>query len=258
MSDEGYEVTVSMSEPVIVGLPVVVIVAVGVQTLIMLFIFAKRQITRFTLRNRRGPHVSVGQGCMKSLRREIDRRLEYAAYIHHEPQLMNKGQKNGDEMKRSTDDMNRSNALDRLKELDKVVAGYDNDFIRAAGSNLRSFLIDCLAGPLVGLEPIDIHRFCDMHEHARHSYKRFGEREVEMFNTLLVKIMNVVAENTKKKPVSPKKLTPLPKKAINRPQRRLFMQESIDSSLITPLIQRKSSSVLISADALANATSTPV
>ena len=34
---------------------------VGVQTIIMLFIFAKRQVMRFALRSRRGPHVSVGQ-----------------------------------------------------------------------------------------------------------------------------------------------------------------------------------------------------
>ena len=38
---------------------------VGVQTIIMLFIFAKRQVMRFALRSRRGPHVSVGQ--VKSL-----------------------------------------------------------------------------------------------------------------------------------------------------------------------------------------------
>ena len=38
-----------------------VLFQVGVQTIIMLFIFAKRQVMRFALRSRRGPHVSVGQ-----------------------------------------------------------------------------------------------------------------------------------------------------------------------------------------------------
>ena len=65
------------------GVAVVIIIAVGVQTIIMLFIFAKRQIMRFTLRSRRGPHVSVGQGGVKTLRREIDRRLEYASHIRY-------------------------------------------------------------------------------------------------------------------------------------------------------------------------------
>ena len=44
------------------GTIVVIIIAVGVQFCIMVFIFAKRQIMRFALRNRRGPHASVGQG----------------------------------------------------------------------------------------------------------------------------------------------------------------------------------------------------
>ena len=60
------------------GVAVVIIIAVGVQTFIMLFIFAKRQIMRFTLRSRRGPHVSVGQGGVKSFRREIDRQVSRA------------------------------------------------------------------------------------------------------------------------------------------------------------------------------------
>jgi hypothetical protein len=44
------------------GTIVVIIIAVGVQACIILFIFAKRQIQRFALRNRRGPHMSVGHG----------------------------------------------------------------------------------------------------------------------------------------------------------------------------------------------------
>jgi hypothetical protein len=53
------------------GVAVVIIIAVGVQTFIMLFIFAKRQIMRFTLRGRRGPHVSVGQGGYRYLNAHI-------------------------------------------------------------------------------------------------------------------------------------------------------------------------------------------
>lgn len=42
------------------GVMVVIIIGGGVITFIMLFIFAKRQIMRFALRSRRGPHVPVG------------------------------------------------------------------------------------------------------------------------------------------------------------------------------------------------------
>ena len=44
------------------GTSVVIIIAIGVQVCIMLVIVVKRQIMRFALRNRRGPHMHVGQG----------------------------------------------------------------------------------------------------------------------------------------------------------------------------------------------------
>ena len=44
------------------GVTVVIIIACGVLTFILFFLFAKRQIMRFALRSRRGPHVPVGHG----------------------------------------------------------------------------------------------------------------------------------------------------------------------------------------------------
>ena len=104
-------------------------------------------------------------------------------------------------------------------------------------------------------------RFCDSYDHARHSYRPFGVSEMEKYDELLERLKAVVSENTENKPASPKKLTPSHKKTINRPQRRLFMQESIDHSLrkeSSPLIQRTSSSVLMADGQLSHAGSTPV
>lgn len=47
------------------GVTVVIIIASGILTLILLFIFVKRQIMRFTLRSRRGPHVPIGHDAKK-------------------------------------------------------------------------------------------------------------------------------------------------------------------------------------------------
>lgn len=44
------------------GTIVLIIIMAGVQAFVMLFILAKRQITRFGLRNKRGPHTSIGHG----------------------------------------------------------------------------------------------------------------------------------------------------------------------------------------------------
>ena len=100
------------------GVAVVIIIAVGVQTFIMLFIFAKRQIMRFTLRSRRGPHVSVGQGGVKSFRREIDRRLDYASHIKHEPKLCREG------ISQTVPHHYRMMAVDKISDLDTVIARY--------------------------------------------------------------------------------------------------------------------------------------
>lgn len=47
------------------GVTVIIIVSSGILLFIMLFIFAKRQIMRFALRSRRGPHIPIGHGTKK-------------------------------------------------------------------------------------------------------------------------------------------------------------------------------------------------
>ena len=47
------------------GTIVVIIIAMAVQVCIMLVIVVKRQIMRFAIRNRRGPHTHIGQGAPK-------------------------------------------------------------------------------------------------------------------------------------------------------------------------------------------------
>ena len=47
------------------GATIVIFIALGALVLVLLFIFAKRQIMRFTLRSRRGPHVPIGHSAPK-------------------------------------------------------------------------------------------------------------------------------------------------------------------------------------------------
>lgn len=54
-----------MMEKELSGVMIVIIIGGGVLLFIILFIFAKRQIMRFTLRSRRGPHVPVGHDAKK-------------------------------------------------------------------------------------------------------------------------------------------------------------------------------------------------
>lgn len=47
------------------GVTIVIFIAAGVLTILLLFIFAKRQIMRFALRSRRGPHIPIGHDARK-------------------------------------------------------------------------------------------------------------------------------------------------------------------------------------------------
>lgn len=99
------------------GVTIVIFIAAGVLTILLLFIFAKRQIMRFALRSRRGPHIPIGHDTKKvrftiqhvilrltrciiilllehaenvfqSLKKEIERRIEVIPRIQYEPQLI--------------------------------------------------------------------------------------------------------------------------------------------------------------------------
>ena len=98
---------------------------------------------------------------------------------------------------------------------------YDSEFTRPAGSNLRSFLIECLAGPLVGTDPRHVHVFCDMYEHARHSYKQFGQLEYNNYVNILSELKNIVITNIQNKPDNMKGGTPIHNKPVNRPRKRI-------------------------------------
>lgn len=63
--DIGGAPTASKMEKELSGVMIVIIIGGGVLLFIILFIFAKRQIMRFTLRSRRGPHVPVGHDAKK-------------------------------------------------------------------------------------------------------------------------------------------------------------------------------------------------
>uniref|UniRef100_A0A1B0CQU9 Uncharacterized protein n=1 Tax=Lutzomyia longipalpis TaxID=7200 RepID=A0A1B0CQU9_LUTLO len=168
----------------------ILIIGGGVLTFIILFIFAKRQIMRFTLRSRRGPHVPVGHDAEKSLKREIERRIEAIEKISHEPQLL-------------LDDHRyilrpdctlppfyyRLKAVDDIKVLEREIARQEGS-VRQPRENLRSFLLTTLAVALNGSGQRLIHQFCDMYEHARHDPSEFGNEEYEAYHRMLMKLID--------------------------------------------------------------------
>ncbi|KFB37513.1 AGAP004471-PA-like protein [Anopheles sinensis] len=174
------------------GVMIVLIIGGGVLGVTMCFIFAKRQIVRFTLRQRRGPHVAVGHDAKKSIKKEIERRLDCIQKIYYEPKLI-WDDKLDDEKYILQPDTTlppyywRMKAVDDVKELEREITKQDGSQ-RHPRDSLRAFLLTTLAAPLNGSGQRLIHQFCDMYEHARHDPNEFGQEEYQAYQRLLKKL----------------------------------------------------------------------
>ncbi|XP_054277330.1 protein C1orf43 homolog [Macrosteles quadrilineatus] len=174
------------------GVTVVFIVSSGILTFILLFIFAKRQIMRFALRSRRGPHVPIGHGAKKSLKKEIHRRIDAIPKIVYEPRMISES----DSQYIMPPDNHlppfycRLKAMDDVKLLEQEITKQDPCLHRHPTENLRAYLLMTLAAPLNGLGQRMVHQFCDLYEHARHDPSEFGDEEYQVFHRLLLKLID--------------------------------------------------------------------
>ena len=137
------------------GVAIVICIAIGFTTFVLLFIFGKRQIMRFALKSRRGPHVPIASDAPKGLRKEIERRLDVVKDIKLEPQLLS-----------STDDsvpvthphIYRMKAVDALKILENDISASmsPNESLRQRpqGQDLKFYLMRMArdGGPLESCE----------------------------------------------------------------------------------------------------------
>jgi len=192
------------------GTIVVIIIAVGVQACIMLFIFAKRQIQRFALRNRRGPHMSIGHGGPKTLRREADKLLDYVQYIKHEPIL--------DPLSHDSQDFRRL-LLISFQSFEYELGNYSQYYIRPPCGNVRAHMISCLHGPLLGCDTKLIHQVCDDYNSARHHYEAIDNNKYQIFLERLKSLRNALKANKLVKP-HPSPLPPPPQSFSDSPRKR--------------------------------------
>uniref|UniRef100_A0A674DDK6 Chromosome 1 open reading frame 43 n=1 Tax=Salmo trutta TaxID=8032 RepID=A0A674DDK6_SALTR len=105
-----------MAESPLSGVNVVLVMAYGSLVFVLLFIFVKRQIMRFAMRSRRGPHAPIGHNAPKGLREEIDARLSKVQEIRFEPRLLSE---EDDRLKHGTQ-FSCYNYLYRMKALDAI------------------------------------------------------------------------------------------------------------------------------------------
>ncbi|KZC06417.1 PREDICTED: uncharacterized protein C1orf43 homolog [Dufourea novaeangliae] len=172
------------------GVTIVIFIAAGVLTILLLFIFAKRQIMRFALRSRRGPHIPIGHDAKKSLKKEIERRIEVIPRIQYEPQLISDPRFIVTPHAQVSPHYYRLKAVDDVKVLEAEITKYDSCLKRHPSENLRAYFLSTLATPLNESGQRLIHQFCDLYEHARHDPTEFGDEEYQEYTRLFLKLMD--------------------------------------------------------------------
>ncbi|XP_040854622.1 protein C1orf43 homolog isoform X2 [Ochotona curzoniae] len=163
------------------GVNVVLVMAYGSLVFVLLFIFVKRQIMRFAMKSRRGPHVPVGHNAPKDLKEEIDIRLSRVQDIKYEPQLL------------ADDDA-------RLLQLEtqgnqKIPFRTEGRHPRSLmGKNFRSYLLDLrnTSTPFKGVRKALIDTLLDGYETARYGTGVFGQNEYLRYQEALSELAAVV------------------------------------------------------------------
>ncbi|XP_027987306.1 protein C1orf43 homolog isoform X1 [Eptesicus fuscus] len=191
------------------GVNVVLVMAYGSLVFVLLFIFVKRQIMRFAMKSRRGPHVPVGHNAPKDLKEEIDIRLSRVQDIKYEPQLLADDdarllqldtQGNQSVWHPLGEYFSCYNYLYRMKALDAIRASEipfhaEGRHPRSLmGKNFRSYLLDLrnTSTPFKGVRKALIDTLLDGYETARYGTGVFGQREYLRYQEALSELATVV------------------------------------------------------------------
>ncbi|XP_077320057.1 protein C1orf43 homolog [Lithobates pipiens] len=178
------------------GVNVVLVMAYGSLVFVLLFIFVKRQIMRFAMKSRRGPHVPVGHNAPKDLKEEIDNRLSKVQDIKFEPQLLEEG----DDRLLQLDAPGGFNYLYRMKTLDAVKhsdiplqenAKHPKCLV---GRNFRAFLLEMRNGtsPYKSVRKPLLDTLLDGYDSARYGTGVYGKAEHEKFLEALSELSALV------------------------------------------------------------------
>lgn len=181
------------------GVNVVLVMAYGSLVFVLLFIFVKRQIMRFAMKSRRGPHVPVGHNAPKDLKEEIDIRLSRVQDIKYEPQLLADGDARLLQLE-TQGNQNCYNYLYRMKALDAIRASEipfhaEGRHPRSLlGKNFRSYLLDLrnTSTPFKGVRKALVDTLLDGYETARYGTGVFGQSEYLRYQEALSELATVV------------------------------------------------------------------
>ncbi|XP_056142484.1 protein C1orf43 homolog isoform X3 [Lampris incognitus] len=179
---------------------VVLVMAYGSLVFVLLFIFVKRQIVRFAMKSRRGPHVPLGHNAPKDLRQEIDSKLNKVQKIHFEPRLLSPEDDRLNCRGRSGcyDYLYRMRALDAIRDTDLPFRELGGTPTAITGKRFRTWLLELRnSNALIHSNQSSlIDTVLEGYNNARHGAEVFGEAEFLKYQEALTELASVVKTHT--------------------------------------------------------------
>uniref|UniRef100_A0A3Q2XDG2 Chromosome 1 open reading frame 43 n=1 Tax=Hippocampus comes TaxID=109280 RepID=A0A3Q2XDG2_HIPCM len=174
--------------PPLSGVNVVLVMAYGSLVFVLLFIFVKRQIMRFAMRSRRGPHAPIGHNAPKGLREQIDSRLLKVHEIRFEPRLL---PENDARLRRGSQ---LSEFLQALASILKEASEMCSSPSAFTGRRFRSWLLELRNSHslIKSSRGTLIDRLLEGYDSARHGTGVFGEAEFLEYQQALSELADVV------------------------------------------------------------------
>uniref|UniRef100_A0A665VKK1 Uncharacterized protein n=1 Tax=Echeneis naucrates TaxID=173247 RepID=A0A665VKK1_ECHNA len=180
---------------------VVLVMAYGSLVFVLLFIFVKRQIMRFAVKSRRGPHVPLGHNAPKELRQEIEAKLCQVQKIQFEPRLLSP---DDDRLKQteqidSHDYLYRMRALDAIRDTDLPFHELGGTSAAVTGKRFRTWLLQLRNSHCVFRDSrrslVDI--VLEGYNKARHGAEvAFGKAEFIKYQEALTELASVVKSHS--------------------------------------------------------------
>ncbi|XP_053288156.1 protein C1orf43 homolog [Pleuronectes platessa] len=179
---------------------VVLVMAYGSLVFVLLFIFVKRQIMRFAVKSRRGPHVPLGHNAPKELKQEIEAKLCQVQKIHFEPRLLSP---DDDRIKHRAqngtyDYLYRMRALDAIRDTDFPFRELGGTSTAVTGKRFRTWVLQLRNNHCMFRDSQSslIDTVLEGYNRARHGAEVFGEAEFLKYQEALTELASAVRSHS--------------------------------------------------------------
>uniref|UniRef100_A0A8D3B3R2 NICE-3 domain containing protein n=1 Tax=Scophthalmus maximus TaxID=52904 RepID=A0A8D3B3R2_SCOMX len=188
------------NESLLSSVNVVLVMAYGSLVFVLLFIFVKRQIMRFAVKSRRGPHVPLGHNAPKELKQEIEAKLCQVQKIHFEPRLLSPDDNRLKPREQTGfhDYLYRMRALDAIRDADLPFRELGGTSTAVTGKRFRTWLLQLRNSHCMFRDSQSslIDTVLDGYNKARHGAKAFGEAEFLKYQEALTELASAVKSHS--------------------------------------------------------------